>query len=326
MRGPYFEDLEPGRSFQSDGMTVSDGHAAWFQSLAGDRNPVHLDDRIARRVGLARAPLSTALLAHVAIGHSTAATHEVVANLFYSNVLFARPALPGVTLMTTTTVLARAEASARPDREPRGKVLLGITTVDEEGRSIVEMTRTALVRKASRSDTGTHDVVEPAARASDEVIAAVHEWMPLASAMSPLPPAWRSAAVGPDDLAEPVVGALELVRITGNIAKAHRDFRFGQNERRLVYGGHTLSIAQAALSRSIDGDHIVVGWQGCTHPAPVFEEDLLGTTVTGYRELGGSASGELTRFETASHTGERDEQHEVQRWTPLVLSAATGLS
>lgn len=317
MTGPFFEDLEPGRTFHSDGMTVTEGHAAWFQSLAGDRNPLHLDGRIARAAGLPKAPLSTALLAHVAIGHSTVATHEVVANLFYSNVLFPRPVLPGATLTTTTTVLARREAAAREDRPPRGKVMLGITALDDDGRAVVEMTRTALVRKASRGDTGADDVVEPARRDAATLPAALNEWSGVSAAMYAGVPRWRDAAIGANDLADPVTGALELVRMTGNLAKAHRDARFGQSGRRLVYGGHTLSLAQAALARSIARPHAVVGWQNCTHPTPVFEEDLLVTTVTGYEPLGSG----LDLFATVTTS----DDIEVQRWAPIVLSGI-GLS
>jgi len=319
MNGPFFEDLEPGRIFISHGMTITEGHSAWFHSFAGDSNPVHLDDRIAQKIGLARAPLSTALLAHVAIGHSTVATHEVVANLLYSNVLFPRPVVPGVTLTTMTTVLARSEATPRPDRPPRGKVLLGISSVDDGGQTVVEMTRTALVLKASPVESRERAVVEPAVRNSSEIVGALGEWAPIASALSPLAPGWCDSAIGPDDLADPVVGALELVRVTGNLAKAHRDPLFGQNGRRLVYGGHTISIAQAALSRLIGGEHVVVGWESCHHPSPVFEEDLLSTAITEHLELGRLKVGSLTRLQTETTSGERD--HQVQYWAPLVLAA-----
>lgn len=313
MTGPFFEDLEVGRTFYSEGMTLTHGHAAWFTSLAGDRNPMHLDDRIARAAGLPTAPLSTALLAHVAIGHSTAATHEVVANLFYSNVVFPRPVLPGTTLTTTTTVLARAEGTARVDRPPRGKVMLGITTVDEAGDEVVVMTRTALVRKASRDDTGAHDDVEPPTRDTRSLRSALVEWAGLATSMPPGASGWRESVVGPDDLADPVTGALELVRVTGNLAKAHRDVSYGQNGRRLVYGGHTVSLAQAALARSIAAPHIVVGWQHCSHPAPVFEDDLLLTTVTEFDTV--EAGLDLAEVVT------RSSGVEVQRWAPIVLTA-----
>lgn len=312
MTGPFFEDLVPGRSFTSDGMTVTDGHSAWFQSFSGDRNPLHLDDRLARAAGLARAPLSTALLAHIVIGHSTVATHEVVANLFYSNVAFPRPVLPGVTLTTTTTVVARAEATARADRPPRGKVLLEIVAVDDDGSPVVEMTRTALVRKASRDDTGAADDIEPAPRADADVVAATGLWRDLFAAIPSRGDDWRATAVGPDDLADPVTGALELVRVTGNLAKAHRDVAFGQDGRRLVYGGHTISLAQAALSRSIGAPHAVVGWQRCSHPAPVFEEDLLRSEVTGVEPVGAG----LDRVQLVTTSADADVQH----WSPIVAS------
>jgi 2-methylfumaryl-CoA hydratase len=322
MTGPFFEDLEPGRIFRSSGMTLTDGHAAWFLSLAGDRNPVHIDDTIARRAGLARAPLNTALLAHVAIGHSTVATQEVVANLFYTNVLFPRPVLPGATLRTTTRVLGRAEATARLDRPPRGKVLLDIETIDDDGRVVVSMNRTALVRKASRDDTGAAAPVDPSVTDPANMAVALAEWGPLAAVLGQGPPGWLAAVVGADELPDPVVGALELVRATGNLAKAHRDSQFGQDGRRLVYGGHTLSIAQAALSRRITSEHVVVGWEGCNHPAPVFEEDLLTTSVTGFTAIHDSDRFSLRRVEVETHTGEGDARREAQRWTPIVLAAA----
>lgn len=321
MSGPFFEDLEPGRIFQSNGMTLTDGHAAWFLSLAGDRNPVHIDDTIARRAGFARAPLNTALLAHVAIGHSTAATQEVVANLFYTNVLFPRPVLPGATLSTTTRVLGRAETTARLDRPPRGKVLLDIETLDDEGRVVVSMTRTALVRKASRIVTGADAPVEPAFTNPAELARALSEWEPIVRVLRQGPPSWLTAAVGAEELPDPVVGALELVRATGNLAKAHRDSRYGQGGHRLVYGGHTLSLAQAALSRRITCEHVVVGWQSCSHPAPVFEEDLLTTRVTGFSALHDSESLSLSKIEVETHTGEGDAISTVQRWAPIVGTA-----
>jgi hypothetical protein len=45
--------------------------------------------------------------------------------------------------------------------------------------------------------------------------------------------------------------------------------------RRLVYGGHTIGLAQASLCRCFPGTAAVLGWQACDHPAPVFEEDVL---------------------------------------------------
>jgi len=50
-------------------------------------------------------------------------------------------------------------------------------------------------------------------------------------------PGWKDATIGPDDLPDPVTGALELVRLMGNPAKAHRDIRFGQGGVGLFMAG-----------------------------------------------------------------------------------------
>jgi len=50
----------------------------------------------------------------------------------------------------------------------------------------------------------------------------------------------------------------------------------GPDGRRLVYGGHTIGLAQASLTRMFPDTATVLGWQACDHLAPVFEKDVLG--------------------------------------------------
>ena len=72
-----------------------------------------------------------------------------------------------------------------------------------------------------------------------------------------------------------VTDAVALVRLTQNQAAVHRDAGRGEQGRRLVYGGHTIGLAQASLSRLVPGLVHVVGWQHCDHVGPVFEDDVL---------------------------------------------------
>jgi 2-methylfumaryl-CoA hydratase len=319
MSGPFFEDLAPGWSHVSRGMTLTEGHAAWYLALSGDTNPVHLDAVAAARAGLASAPLSTALLAQVVIGQSTPATREVVANLYYRDVVFHRPVAPGATITTTTTVVERAETTQRTDRAPRGKVLLHMQALDQTGAVAVSMTRCALVRKRDTAlIAGTPDL-DAGSGAEDALADAARNWAGLAGSFVAGSPDWR-AVPDPDTLLDPVVDALQLVRATGNLARAHRDAEHGQAGRRLVYGGHTLALAQASLSRSLTLDHVVIGWERCSHPAPVFEDDVLATTAGSAQELA-SAEPPLTRFSvTTTKASGTDAPVVVQDWLPIVLT------
>ena len=88
---PWFEDLEVGTVFTAaPAVTLTEGHAALHQSIAGDRLRLALDRSLAEAV--AGAPIAhPALVWDVAIGQSTVATGRVVANLFYRGLMLRRP-------------------------------------------------------------------------------------------------------------------------------------------------------------------------------------------------------------------------------------------
>lgn len=318
MSGPYFEDLVPGWRHVSAGTTLTVGSAAWYLALSGDSNPVHLDARIARGAGLPEPPLNTALVAHTMIGHSTVATREVVANLFYRDVAFLRPVSPGTTIVTETVVEARQEATPRPDRPPRGKVMLALTARDERGDVLAVMRRCALVRKSGTAVVAQSDDIDVDAGFASQLQSAVDGWKDVGRAISA--DAIWDGVLRHDGLVDPVTDALQLVRATGNLARAHRDVSAGQDGRRLVYGGHTLALAQASLARSVGGAHAVVAWERCSHPAPVFEEDVLSTAV----EFGVT----VHRDSLVSIAATTTKVHEsaapvvVQHWRPVVLGGA----
>jgi acyl dehydratase len=133
--------------------------------------------------------------------------------------------------------------------------------------------------------------------------------------------AWRT-----DPLREPVSDPVALVRLTGNLARAHRDPDRGQQGRPLVYGGHTLALAQAALPRLFGPEIIVVGWQSCDHPAPVFADDLLETSarvlaaVRGDRGIVAELEVITSRVGSLSDPGGSAESPvRVQNWCPYVI-------
>ena len=78
-----------------------------------------------------------------------------------------------------------------------------------------------------------------------------------------------------DDLCDTVSNAMELVRLTQNQAPVHRDAGTSPTDERLVYGGHTIGLAQASLNRLLPRNATVLGWQSCDHLGPVHEGDVL---------------------------------------------------
>lgn len=309
MTGPYFEDLAAGTLLPAEsGMTLDTGHAAVYGALSGDGSPVFLDQEYARSMGITAPLLNPGLVAHVSIGQSTVATTNVVANLFYRRLVHLRPVPVGETLRTDVKVLAAREATPRPDREPRGKVLLRSRMRDSQDRIVLEYERCALVRKRNPADTGWRDDTGRIDPPPVLTRPAPAQWPwdpPELSA-----PGWPVGAARIDPVREPVTEELALVRLTGNLAAAHRDPQAGQSGRRLVYGGHAIALAQASLARMMPGLVTILGWHGCEHLAPVFAGDLLEFTATPLQ-----VDGAVVHFRvTAAVAGAP-----VLVWQPIVL-------
>ena len=76
-----------------------------------------------------------------------------------------------------------------------------------------------------------------------------------------------------------MTGAPELARLTLNVATAHTDATASAHGRRLVYGGHTISVAAAHATRAIPAIATIVAWKSCEHIGPVFEGDVLRTEL-----------------------------------------------
>lgn len=315
--GPFFDELERGYvERRAPALTLTEGHAALHQSILGNRLRLSLDAPLSRRVLGAERPLAhPALVCDVAIGQSTLLTQRVIANLFYRGLVLRRAPLIGDTLRTTTEVVALKQNRARPGRPATGLAVLRIVTVDQDDRPVLDFTRCAMLPlRADGADTGHADELhgEPLALAADTLAAPVAGW-DLG--------ALRAAAPGQrfDDLADGTVwtveggdvvsAAPELARLSLNVAMAHHDRGAGQAGRRLVYGGHTIGLAAAQLTRALPSLATIVAWHGCDHLAPVFEGDTLESTIELERRepLGGKDGGGLLHLRSRVRARRADD-------------------
>ncbi|MEO1064556.1 MAG: acyl dehydratase [Actinomycetota bacterium] len=320
--GPFFDDLTVGEVLEpAPTITIGPGEAALYQSISGDPLAVALSRPLAERVtGAAGALVNPTLALHVSIGQSTVATRRVIANLFYRGVRLRRVVRVGDTLSTRVEIRGLREGRRRPDRPPRGTALLGITTTDQEGRVVVDYERCPMLpfRAADAPETGHADDLGAAETELDWT-----DWEPLAPDwdLSPLPrsASWEVGEVRTDPMRDTVSGALELVRLTQNQAAAHRDPARGQRGRRLVYGGHTIGLAQASLGRLLPSTATVLGWLSCDHLGPVFEDDVLEfrAELLGEREV---ANGRLLACSVTVRADRDGELVDVLDHRPVVLA------
>ena len=116
--GPWFEDFERGQVFDdAPGLTLTEGHAALHQAIAGDRLRLALDAPLCREItGSDLALAHPNLVCDVAIGQSTGPTQRVRGNLFYRGLVLARPVFIGDTLRTRTEVCLLYTSPSPRDR------------------------------------------------------------------------------------------------------------------------------------------------------------------------------------------------------------------
>jgi 2-methylfumaryl-CoA hydratase len=262
-------------------MTIDAGLAALYQSICGDPYALALSTPLAEQVTGQPGPVANpALVLHVAIGQSTVATRRVIANLFYRDVVVRRAVRLGETLTTTVDIRGLRETARKPDKPQRGMALLGVHTTSDLGDVICDFERCALLPFRDPDAASSHHdaLAGPTGPAELETFAAhVPRWN-LEALGEPV--RWRVGESRHDPLRDTVTHATALVRATQNLAAAHRDAGLGQRGKRLVYGGHTIGLAQASLVRLVANTATVIGWHSCDHTGPVFEEDVLAVSAT----------------------------------------------
>lgn len=322
--GPYFDDFTPGEILPlAPSITIGAHECALYEQITGDRLRLPRARTLAARVtGITGGVVNPGLVVHMAIGQSTVATRHVVANLFYRGVRIRKHLRVGATISTTVEIVGLSEATRRPDRPPRGKALLRMETTDDEGDVVIEFERCALLpfRDPDAEDSGHHDDLGGPESTLD--LASWGRWVPPDWDLGPLgsSPPWPAGETRIDPEPHVVTRALDLVDLTQNQALVHRDSAYGQSGRRLVYGGHTIALAQTTLSRLLPNIATIVGWHSCDHVGPVFEDDRLLCRATLLEERA-TAGGRLLAFVVevdASRAGSAPQP--VLDWRPVVYA------
>lgn len=316
---PFAEDLILDVPLQpAPDLTIDEGVAASYLAIMGDPLPLAISAPLSRAVTARDTRLvNPALALSVAIGQSTVATRRVIANLYYRNLSLTRQVHVGETLSTVVTPIATEWTKTGHER---AKVLLDIA-VSSAGDEIAHFQRLALLPVADPSRV----VERPVPAAGDE---------PALDTFRSVVPDWDGFAMprtftlaGGDNVVDPlcdtVSSARELVRLTLNVAAAHRDGRAGIEGARLAYGGHTVALAQASLARSIDGLLTVVAWRSCDHVDPVFDNDLLQTsfTIDAVAPVGSGMA--LVDARVSVDAVRSAKPVRVLEWRPVLLVAAS---
>ena len=302
--GNYFEDLETGLEIQhAVPRTLTEGDAALYIALTADRYPLHCNAEFARSLGFQRETVNDLLVFHTVFGRTVPdVSLNAVANLGYADVRFGEAVLPGDTISASTTVLGRRESRGGDT----GVVWVRTVGRNQRGDEVLTLIRWVLVNKRDPgTTTGADDAPEvPEAVAVDALT--VPERLDL-SHFAPALTGGRAwwEEYEPGERIHHIEGmAIEeaeqqiVTRLYQNTARAHfnayalRDSRFG---RRVIYGGHIISVARALSFNGLEHALRILAFNGGTHSNPTFAGDTIfaWTDVLERIELGRDDAGAL---------------------------------
>jgi acyl dehydratase len=266
-------------------VTLGSGHAALHEAVFGDRLRLPLDAQLTREVtGREELLANPSLVCNVAIGQTTGPSGRVMGNLFYRGLVLQRPVFLGDTLRTTTTITALRQNRPKPGRAATGMAVFEVHVENQRGETVLRFWRCPMLPcRDAAAETGHADSFDSipseldmgqvrAAAPADWRLDTFRERL-AGNHFAEVPEGAKFTIEGRDT----VTCAPEMTRMTLNIARAHTDAAASPYGKRLVYGGHTITLAAAQITRALPNLVTIVAWRSCDHTAPVFEGDVLRT-------------------------------------------------
>jgi len=283
-RGRFFEDFQLGETIvHAIPRTVTDGDRALITALYLNPFALTSSDAFARQCGLPQAPTDTLSVFHIVFGKSVPdISRNAVANLGYAECRFLRPVYSGDDLRASSEVVG-----LRQTRNGRtGIVYVRTGGFDHLGRKVVEFCRWVMVNKRN-ADAPAPDPVTPkfqSAVAPEELV--LPEGLRADNYDCDL--AGSARRWGDYDTGERIdhVDGVTIeeaehhlaTRLWQNNARVHFDqglAEAGRFARRIVYGGHVISIARALSYNGLQNAQFVAAINGGTHAAPCFAGDTV---------------------------------------------------
>ncbi len=279
--GRFFEDYRLGETIaHAVPRTIKMGERALYHALYPARHALHSSDAFAQSCGLPFSPLDDLVTFHVVFGKTVPdISLNAVANLGYAEGRWLNSLWPGDTVRSESTVIGLKENS----NGQSGVVYVRTRGVNQHGEPLMEYVRWVMVRKG-RMDAPAPDPVvpklAPAVAAADLVIPKGLDFSRYDFALAGERHRAGDYAVGEridhvDGVTLEEAEHMMATRLWQNTAKVHFDATARPDGRRLIYGGHIISIARALSFNGLANAQMMVALNGGAHANPAFAGDTV---------------------------------------------------
>ena len=288
--GNFFEDFRLGQVIRhATPRTVTTGDVALYNALFGSRFAVQSSDRFAQAIGYPRSPVDDLLVFHIVFGKTVPdISLNAVANLGYADCRFLKPVYPGATVTAVSEVIGLRENANRKT----GIVYVRSRGFDETGEAVLDYTRWVMVQKRDEKTPAPAETVPDLPKAVKPA--------QLGAACPKIASAYDNTLAGSPHRYSAYKAGEKIDHVTGitvedaehmiatrlyqNTARIHFDHfseskgRFG---RRLIYGGHAISLARALSFNGLGNAFHIAAINAGRHVAPLF----AGLTVFAWSQV-----------------------------------------
>ena len=283
--GNFFEDFHLGQKIaHATPRTLTHGDAALYAALYGSRFALQSSDIFAQEVGLPRSPLDDLLVFHTVFGKTVPdISLNAVANLGYAEGRFMKQVYTGETLAAHSEVIGLKENSNRET----GVVYVRTHGMNEKDEQVLSYVRWVMVRKRDPNAKVAEPVVPKLADAvavADLHIAPQLNFDTLFDkAQSGSRHLWGDYEIGEkidhvDGVTVEEAEHMLATRLYQNTARVHfNQFVEGKGRfgRRLIYGGHVISLARAISFNGLANAFTIAALNGGRHVNPLFAGETV---------------------------------------------------
>lgn len=278
--GRFFEDYSIGEVItHAVPRTVSGGERALYHALYPARGALYSSDEFARACGLPASPLDDLIAFHTVFGKTVPdISLNAVANLGYAEGRWLLPVWPGDSLRSESTVIGLKENS----NGKTGVVWVRTRGLNQQGEVVLEYVRWVMVKK------------NRATAAPEAVVPKLQAFVPAEALVVPkgldfskydftlAGEKHRWGDYTPGEKIDHVDGVtieeaehMLATRLWQNTAKVHFDATNREDGRRLIYGGHVISMARALSFNGLANAQMIVALNAGAHANPCFSGDTV---------------------------------------------------
>ena len=279
--GRFFEDYELGETIRhATPRTLTEGDRSLYIGIYSSRYTTYCSSEFAKEIGFKGFPLEDLLVFHTVFGKTVPdISLNAIANLGYAEVKFLRPVFPNDTIFSESEVIGLKENS----NKKTGIVYVRTRGFNQNRELVLEFIRWVMLKKKVTKILKIKPIIPDYKHWLEGSEVPIFDGLSFESFnynFSGEKYTLKDYVIG-----EKIVhaGSVTLdetehilaTRLWQNTSKVHFDINQREDKRRLIYGGHIISMGRAFSFNGLANAQVIMAINSGSHTNPSFAGDTL---------------------------------------------------